>query len=156
MTVSYRNSAPTNPAIKQAEAANRDLGPYFAVPKGFIRGGVAARLGPSAALVYVALCEHRNRDRKKALSVSDRALAADTGVAERTICGIRAKLAAEKLITYSRSNGASHTYTLLPVPPTWVPIADRPRRKREPRARGAAVPAFMLSTAKFARPYSGT
>lgn len=138
--------------INRAEAANRDLGPYFAVPKGLIRGGIGAGLGAAASIVYVALCEHRNRGNGKSFTVSDRTLAADTGVAENTIRGIRKKLISARLIECSRPPGCSFTYTLLPVSGEFIRVADRQRSKQKPRGR-AVLPHWLAAKPQHTTPY---
>jgi hypothetical protein len=123
---------------------NPEVGPYFIVPKGLIQSGIAARIGPHATAVYVALCEHANRGKREnqnTFPVSDRALAADTRVAERTIRDIRTKLIEEHLVTCVRKAGNSYTYTLISVQRTWVPVKDRPRQPKKRRALHAPKPA---------------
>jgi hypothetical protein len=116
------------------KSAGVELGRYFKVPKGVFQSGLAARLGSSAMTVYVALCEHANRKNSNTFVASDKALAADSGVAERTIRGVRTKLVQAKLITIRRELGQSYTYTLLPISSDWVPIKERPRQPCKPRA----------------------
>lgn len=129
---------------------NPEVGPYFIVPKGLFHNGIAARVGPSAVTVYVALCEHANRRNGNVVSVSDRALAADTGVAERTIRDVRTKLYREGVISFVREPGQSYTYTLLPVQPAWIAIKDRPRQPKKRRALHAAEPRAADTRKPFA------
>jgi hypothetical protein len=126
-----------------AVSVDVEVGPWFKVPKGVFRGGTAGSMGPHATAVYVALCEHANRKSSNTFSVSDKALASDTGVAERTIREIRTALVEQELITCSRGKGQSYTYVLSAVPIDWVPIKSRPRRKRKPRALQAARLALL-------------
>jgi hypothetical protein len=120
-----------------------ELGPYFTVPKGLIYGGIAGRIGPHATAVYIALCEHANRGKREdqnTFSVSDRALASDTGVAERTIRDIRTKLMEHYLIRCERRAGQSYSYTLLSLTETFIRIEDRPRQIKRRRALHAQKP----------------
>jgi hypothetical protein len=113
---------------------NPDVGPYFKVPKGLIQNGIAARIGPSAVTVYVALCEHANYANGNVFSTSDRALAAETGVAERTIREVRTRLQSEMLISFTRSLGQSYTYTVIPVKPAArIPVKEKLRQPRKRR-----------------------
>jgi hypothetical protein len=114
---------------------NPDLGPYFTVPKGLIRNGIAARIGPSAVAVYVALCEHANRVNGNVVSVSDRAIATETDVAERTIREVRILLQSKGLVYLTRQPGCSYTYNLIPVKvERSIPVKDSPRPPKKPRA----------------------
>lgn len=118
-----------------ALAKNPELGPYFVVPKGLFQNGIAARIGPYAVAIYAALCEWANRKNGNVVSVSDRSLAADTGVAERTIRDIRALLLNNGLVSLNREPGQSYTYTLLPVTlAPRVPVKQRPRQPKKQRA----------------------
>lgn len=113
---------------------NPVLGPYFTVPKGLIQNGIAARIGPSAVTVYVALCEQANRKNGNSLSVSDKTLAADTGVAERTIRNIRTRLSEAGLVLFEREPGSSYSYTLVAVQlARRVPVKERLRQPKKPR-----------------------
>jgi hypothetical protein len=120
---------------------NPDVGPYFRVPKGLFQNGIARQLGASAVAVYVALCEHANRKGVNVFSVADRSLAADTGIAERTIRDVRTKLSDAGLVSFVREAGHSYTYTLIPVQLAWVPVEDRPRQPKKRRALYAPKPA---------------
>ena len=114
---------------------NPELGRYFTVPKGLIENGIAARIGASAVTIYVALCLHANQKNGNVVPVSDRTLAAETGVAERTIRQVRFRLCKERLVTVDRKPGASYDYTLIPVQLTArIPIKERLRKPRKPRA----------------------
>jgi DNA-binding transcriptional ArsR family regulator len=130
------------PSVPVTKRAGRvELGPYFTVPKVLIQSGIAGRIGPYATVVYIALCEHANRGKREdqnTFSVSDRALAADTGIAERTIRNHRTKLVEQGLISCRRDTGQSYIYTILLLPSEWVPIKDRPRKKRKRRALHAS------------------
>ena len=65
-----------------------DVGPYTVkIPNRFFGSGMAARLGCSASLVYLALWDHANRN-SNTFKASDRALASDTGLGTRTICNV--------------------------------------------------------------------
>jgi hypothetical protein len=134
-------SGPSGAVAKRAGRV--ELGPYFIVPKGLIQGGIAGRIGPHATAVYIALCEHANRGNREdqnTFSVSDRALAADTGVAERTIRDIRTKLIEKHLIMCEREAGQSYSYTLLPLTNTFIRIEERPRQIKRRRALHAQKP----------------
>ncbi len=95
---------------------------------------MAAKLGPSATLLYVALCDHANRGSSNTFKASDKALASDTGIATRTICNARKRLSEHGLITFYRPEGQSYTYTLCKPSLQWVSLAERVRVKRKPRA----------------------
>ena len=69
-----------------------EIGSYSKMPRMFFGSGTAASLGPSAALLILALCEHANRNNSNTFKASDRALASDTGCAPRTICDSRKKI----------------------------------------------------------------
>ena len=110
-----------------------DIGPYSKIPNRFFGSGKAAALGPSASFTYVALCEHANRAGRNRFRASDRALAADTGLSTRTICEARKRLIENQLVLCAREEGQSYTYTLERPELRWVPIKQRPRRKKNPR-----------------------
>jgi hypothetical protein len=137
-----------------------DLGKFFQVPRNFFGSGVGAKLGPSTALVYVALCEAANRDWPKGsntFTVSDRTLAADTGLSPRTIHDSRKRLMEARLVTCERKEGCSFTYTLQAQTLTAVPRKLRPRQEKQPRASQSPhhLPSALFGThAKYATPYS--
>ena len=85
-----------------------DIGPYTQIPNRFFGSGMAARLGPSAGFIYLALCDHANRNGSVSFKVSDKALASDTTIAPRTICTARKKLIEYGLISCKREKGQSH------------------------------------------------
>jgi hypothetical protein len=116
------------------EKGKVDVGPYTKIPNRFFGSGTAAKLGCSASLVYLALLDHANRNSSNTFKASDRALASDTGLATRTICDTRKRLCEHGLISTSRLEGQSYTYTICKPPLVWVPIAQRLRAKRKPRA----------------------
>ncbi len=111
-----------------------DLGPYTQIPNKFFGSGTAANLGSSASLVYLALCEHANRESSNTFKASDRALASETGLGTRTICDARKRLCERGLISLSRPEGQSYSYTICKLSLEWLPLAQRPRPKRKPRA----------------------
>lgn len=112
-----------------------EIGPYTKIPNRLFGSGLAAKLGSSATIVYVALCDHANRDGKNTFKASDRAIAADTGISERTIVDARKALVEHGLIQCARENGQSYVYTLLAQKDLiWVPIKNRSRQKCKPRA----------------------
>jgi replication initiation and membrane attachment protein DnaB len=111
-----------------------DIGPFSMMPSKFFGSGTAASIGPSATVLYLALCEHANRHEKNSFTASDRALEADTGIASRTICDARKMLIATGLIRAERVEGRSYTYTLPKQSLQWKRVSDRPRHKRKPRA----------------------
>jgi hypothetical protein len=115
-----------------------DIGPFTKIPSKFFGSGLAARLGPSTSLFYLALCEHANRNESTCFKASDRALAADTRLSTRTICDARKRLIEYGLITCSRENGQSYLYTLQKIALKWVPIKERQRPKAKPRALHAS------------------
>jgi hypothetical protein len=111
-----------------------DVGPYTQIPNRFFGSGMAARLGPSAGYIYIALCEHANRNSSVTFKASDKALASETTIAPRTICNARKKLIECGLISCEREKGKSHTYRLLKLSWEWKPLKERPRTKLRPRA----------------------
>lgn len=115
-------------------AKNPDVGPYFNAPKGLYLNGIAARIGASAVAVYLALCLHANQKNGNVFPVSDRTLAADTGVAERTIRDVRTRLQAEGLISFVRDPGQSYTYTLMPIQLARMAVKERLRQPKKRRA----------------------
>ncbi len=122
-------------AEREVRTKNPELGPYFAIPKGLFQNGIAVRIGPSAVTIYAALCEQANRKNGNVVSVSDRSLAAETGVAERTMRDIRAKLISQGLLSFEREPGHSYTYTLFPVKlAPRIPVKLRPRQLKRRRA----------------------
>jgi hypothetical protein len=115
-----------------------NIGQFTKIPNRLFSSGTAQNLKPSATLLYVALCDHANRNGSNTFKVSDRTLESDTTLSTRTICNARKRLIEKGLITCTRAEGQSYVYTL-PVPSwSWVRVADRPRIKLKPRAYGAS------------------
>jgi hypothetical protein len=111
-----------------------EIGPYSKMPAKFFGSGTASSLGPSAALVFIALCEQANRNNSNTFKASDKALASETGLGTRTIFDARKCLGERGLISFSRPEGQSYTYTIPKLSLPWVPFADRLRSKQKPRA----------------------
>jgi hypothetical protein len=111
-----------------------DIGPFTKIPYRLFGSGTARDLKPSAALLYIALCDHANRNSSNAFKASDKALASDTTLSPRTICDARKRLVEKGLITCTREEGQSYIYTLVVPSLNWVPVAERPRTKLKPRA----------------------
>jgi hypothetical protein len=111
-----------------------EIGPYSKMPSKFFSSGTASSLGPSASLVFLALCEHANRHQCNSFKASDKALASETGCGPRTICDARKRLIEHGLISCSREEGQSNVYTLPTYSFEWVRLEERPRQKRKPRA----------------------
>jgi Helix-turn-helix domain len=121
--------------------AGVDIGPYSKIPSKFFGSGMAATLRTSASLLYLALCEHANRNSSNVFKASDKALAADTGLGTRTICNARKRLIEYCLISCSRETGQSHKYTMARLRFEWKPVKERPRSKLRPRAlRAVRIP----------------
>ena len=114
-----------------------DIGNFTKVPHCLFGSGTAARLGKSASLLYVALCERANREGGNTFKTSDAALASETSLAPRTISGLRKKLVENGLVEVTRERGQSFSYTLLGQAFEWKQLKHRPRSKRKPRAYGA-------------------
>jgi len=116
-----------------------DIGQWARFPNRFFSSGLASRIGPSASLLYLALCENANRPQppSNTFKASDRALASETGLSTRTIRDVRITLMENGLIEYAREPGQSYTYTLLRQELKWLNLAERPRQKRKPRAMAA-------------------
>jgi hypothetical protein len=111
-----------------------EIGPYSKMPSKFFGSGTASKVGPSASLVFLALCEHANRDESNTFKASDKALASETGLGARTICDARKSLREHNLISVSRTEGQRYSYTIPKLSLQWIPLAERPRLKRKPRA----------------------
>lgn len=111
-----------------------DVGPFTKIPNRFFGSGMAARVGPTASLFYLVLCDYANRNSNNTFKASDKVLAADTGLAPRTFCNVRKCLCEHKLISYLRPPGQSYTYTVLKPSLDWVSHTGRPRPKSKPRA----------------------
>ncbi len=136
--------ATTAPSVRKPFAsgprpANRvrssvDIGPFTKIPNRLFGSGMARTLKPSATVLYVALCEHANRDGNNTFRASDKALASDTNLSPRTICDARKRLIENEAITCTREEGQSYVYTLLVPSWNWLPVAKRPRSKLKPRA----------------------
>ena len=120
-----------------------DIGPYTTIPNRFFGSGIAARLGPTASLFYVVLCDFANRNGSNTFKVSDKVLAADTGIAPRTICDARKRLMEHQLISCVRPNGQSYTYTIPKPSLNWSSFKERPRPKQRPRAIHASRSAIQ-------------
>jgi hypothetical protein len=128
-----------------------DIGYFSEMPRYFFGSGCAAKLGTSTSLLFLALCEHANRNSSNSFAVSDLALASDTGLAPRTICEARKRLIEERLISCVRESGRSFTYTLSKYEFRWVGMKERPRMKRRARALHSMQP---VTSAKLAEPPS--
>jgi hypothetical protein len=111
-----------------------EIGPFTKIPCKFFGSGTAASLRPSAALLFLALCEHANRINGNTFKASDRALASETGLGTRTICNARNRLIERGLISCSRQEGQSYVYTLPVFSFPWIRLEERPRQKKKPRA----------------------
>jgi hypothetical protein len=126
---SERGAKPVN-----HEKHSVDIGQFTKIPNRLFSSGTARDLKPSATLLYVALCDHANRNGSNTFKASDKALASDTTLSPRTICDARKKLIEKKMIAITREKGQSYFYTL-PIPELdRVPLAKRPRLKLQPRA----------------------
>lgn len=111
-----------------------EIGLFTMIPSKFFSSCTAARIGASASLVYIALCEHANRHEANTFKASDKALASETGLGTRTICDARKRLIESGLISCTRENGQSFVYTIFTQSLEWVPLDQRLRPKRKPRA----------------------
>jgi hypothetical protein len=120
-----------------------EIGPYSKFPSKLFGSGIAATLGASTSIVFLALCEHANRNNSNVFKASDRALASDTGLGTRTICEARKKLIEHDLIYCSRESGQSYKYTLKTQSLKWKPLKERPRQKGKPRALHVARVVFV-------------
>ena len=116
-----------------------DIGLFARFPNTFFGSGMARKLGPSASILYFALCENANRNRvpSNTFKASDKSLASETGLGPRTIRNIRTKLYENRLVEYSREPGERYTYTLLRQELKWLTRSERPRLKRRPRGNAA-------------------
>lgn len=115
------------------------IGPYARFPNRLFGSGRAREIGTSAVTLYICLCEFANRFGSNTFRARDRVLADETGLAERTIRNARNKLVEKELVSRFRpSQGQQFEYTILPQDLEWVPVAERPRKKKKPRAMTAA------------------
>lgn len=111
-----------------------DIGPFSMIPNKFFGSGIAANLGPSPSLLFVALCEHANRHSSLSFKASDAAIASDTGLGTRTISQARKRLVEFNLVSCDRQDGRSYTYKLKKYDFKWQSVNERPRPIRKPRA----------------------
>jgi hypothetical protein len=111
-----------------------NIGPFTKIPNRLFGSGTARDLKPSATLLYVALCDHANRNGSNTFKASDNALASDTTLSPRTICDARKRLLEKEVITCTREEGQSYVYTLLVPSWNWIRVAKRPRTQLKPRA----------------------
>jgi hypothetical protein len=142
----------TEPFFKSERGSQRaqqskgpDIGPFTKIPSKFFASGTAAMLGSSASLLYLALCEHVNRNGKLEFGASDKALASETGLSPRTISDARKKLVEKKLISCIRDKGSSFRYTMLKLSLSWVKLKDRIRPKDKPRGSAAQANGYTES-----------
>jgi hypothetical protein len=141
---------------RPCETGRVDIGFFTMVPRHFFGSGIAAALGVNASFLYVALCEHANRNRSNTFKASDKALASDTNLAPRTICDLRKELVEKGLVTCTREPGQSFFYTILPQAFEWKAVKLRPRAKRKPRGYAALRKPFTAdeSTSSRVPPYA--
>lgn len=127
-------------ASPEPQKSKVEIGHFSKVPNKFFGSGMARKIGPSASVLYFALCENANRNREPSntFKASDKALASETGLSPRTIRDMRIKLFENGLAEYQREPGQSYTYTLLRQELKWIKLAERLRQKRKPRAMAAA------------------
>jgi DNA-binding transcriptional ArsR family regulator len=119
-----------------------EIGHFARFPNKLFGSGLANRLGPSATLFYLALCECANREKERVntCSVTDRQLAWESGLSPRTLRNLRTKLMEHGLVTFQREPGQKYTYTLLPQQLEWFKLKERPpRQKRKPRGNSAQL-----------------
>ncbi len=116
-----------------------DIGPWSKIPNKFFCSGMACKVGQSASLLYLDLCENANRPQPptNTFKTSDNALASETGLSPRTIRDARIRLMENGLIAYQREPGQSYIYTLKRQELKWLKLAERPRQKMKPRAMAA-------------------
>lgn len=129
-----QTTSPISEGSKGKNLGTVEIGPFSKMPRMFFGSGTAAELGPSVAVLFLALCEQANRNNSNTFKASDRMLASETGLGPRTICDARKTLDERKLISCSRHDGQSYIYTLSAYSFPWVQLVDRPRQKRKPRA----------------------
>ena len=128
--------APSSGVNEPKRVRPLDIGWWTKIPNKFFSSGMACKVGPSASLLYLALCENANRPQPptNTFKASDKALASETGLSPRTLRDVRIKLVENGLIDYRREPGQCYTYVLLPQKLKWIKLAERPRQKRKPRA----------------------
>lgn len=118
-----------------------DIGLFARFPNTFFSSGMARKLGPSASVLYIALCENANRNcpPSNTFAAADKTLAWETGLSPRTLRNVRIKLMENGLVKYGREPGQKYTYTLLRQELKWLKVAERPpRQERRPRGMAAA------------------
>jgi hypothetical protein len=128
-----QSPAPFRVPKRVGEPTTVELGAFTKIPNKFFGSGQAHELKPSASLLYLALCEHANRNGSNTFKASDKALASETTLSTRTICDARKRLVEKGLITVTLEPGQSYFYTLTVPSLEWVPLAKRPRGKLKPR-----------------------
>ena len=132
--MTWQNSSPPSGKSEGKRQGKVDIGRFSMIPRMFFGSGTAASLHPPAMVLFLALCEHANRNSGNTFKASDNALASDTGYAPRTICDARKQLQERGLISCKREEGESHFYTLSVYAFDFVRVDDRARQKLKPRA----------------------
>ena len=119
-----------------------DVGPrFFMVPGQLFGSGLAQTLGSTATLLYVALWENANRQKRPSntFGTTVRKLSSETGLGPRTIRDARNRLIEKGLLRCTRGAGEKFEYTLLPQNLKWTPVDERPRALKRPRAMQSMV-----------------
>lgn len=110
------------------------IGNFSGFPSILFRQGIAAKIGSSATVLFVCLCDHLNRKNYvQGFGVSDEQLGADTGLSTRTLRDSRRTLVTAGLITIERAPGSAYCYSIAKQPTGWVPSRERLRKKKLPR-----------------------
>jgi hypothetical protein len=119
-----------------------DVGPrFFEVPGQLFGSGLAQTLGSTTTLLYVALWETADRQRRpgNTFGTTDKNLSSETGLSPRTIRNARNRLIEKDLLRCTQEAGEKLEYTLLPLNLNWTPRDERPRAKKRPRAMRSMV-----------------
>ena len=139
-----------------------DFGPFFQVNYRLFSSGLGAKLGPSAGWLYMALCSYANDNLSMTFSVSNKALARDTGMSPRTIGEAKKILVNHGLIECTMEPGRRVRFTMKKPDLERMTPAARPRAKHKPRGKAVKKDPFgwgdmaqiLRGThADFARPY---
>jgi hypothetical protein len=133
------------------------------MPYRLFSSGLGAKLGPSAGWLYAALCSYANDDSSVTFSMSNNAIASDTGMSARTIGDAKKKLREVGLIEYSSVPGRRDEYTLKKPDLERIKRGERPRAKKKPRGKMTkeddpfgweGLPQILRGTSvNYAKPY---
>ena len=131
---SWRKASTVGTMPAKDEKHSVDIGQFTKIPNRLFSSGTARDLKPSATLLYVALCDHANRNGSNHSRLPTRHSHLDTTLSPRTICDARKKLDRKETDCRHARKGPSYFYTLTVQKLDRVPLPKRPRLKLQPRA----------------------